>query len=259
MGKIINKVDEFFSTFIEDEAGRFFFLHLPFWGLTGIVTWQVLEHLGLYLIFAFVVFVALPFIAASGFMGIYDSEFRYLDQSERLKFFRVSGAIAVGATLLLIGIPGVYFGLLMNVVRSEIFSKAFWVVITYWWRFFNFYHEYKIKDMRDFLKGFTFNYQHCQIAFFISSAIVAPLMFYWLFVRAKKKERAQALETIRLEEEARLAQDRKEAREKIIAERERVNSERLRFEQEAKIAEQRKLQAKINEVRGKDPWESGFL
>ncbi|MEK7484109.1 MAG: hypothetical protein AABZ60_07240, partial [Planctomycetota bacterium] len=163
------------------------------------------------------------------------------------------------ATLVVVGVPGWYFGLLMEWVRSKLFTEIYWTVITYWWRFFSFYHDFKVKDTKRFLKGFAFNYHYCQIAFFVSGVLIAPIMFYWLYVKERKKEKAEAAELIRLAEEAREKQDKEETRKKIMEERERVHAERLRLEQEAKLEEKRKLEERIKEIKGKDPWDSGFL
>lgn len=259
MGNLIRSVDEFFWVFIEDGMGRFILLHLPFWGLSGIITWNVIEYLGLYILFAFIVFAALPFIAANIVFGVYLSEFWYRDYRDRLRFLQVAAAFDVLATLILVGIPGVYFGILMEAIKSKAFTEAYWAIVVYWWKFFNFYHDYKMKDAQEFVNGFSFNYQSCQITFFVSGVVITPFLFYWLFTKAKAKELANEREERRLADEAKAAEEKLKAEETRIAERQRINAERLKREEEARLEKQRKLQEKTHQVTGKDPWESGFL
>ena len=259
MVKIIKSVNEFFEKIAPDEVGRFFFLHLPFWSLVGFIMWRIAEFFGLQLLFAFVVFIFIPLIPAVGILETYNSEFRYREHRDKVRFWQVSVVVYLAATLTLVGIPRVYSGLLMDAVKSTYFNEAYWTVISYWWRFFNFYHDYKIKDAQAFVNRFVFNYEECQELFFMSSVIVAPVLFWWLYAKGRRTEAAQEREAMREEASAKKAEEKLEADRKAMAERERIFNERLKREQEAKREEQRKLQEKINEVKGKDPWDSGFL
>ena len=73
MVDFIEKVDDFFSGLIEDEVGRFCFMHLPFWGLIVYLIWNLTESLGLYLIWVVLVFVATPYLIAKGLFKLYES------------------------------------------------------------------------------------------------------------------------------------------------------------------------------------------
>jgi hypothetical protein len=55
------------------------------------------------------------------------------------------------------------------------------------------------------------------------------------------------------------AKRRADARAREMAEYSQREEKRRNEELEAKMEERRKIEAKVNEVRGKDPWESGFL
>ena len=64
MSNPFKKVDEFFAAFIDDEANRFFVMNLPFWSFVAYVVWNLMESLGLYLLWAGVVFVLAPYLIA---------------------------------------------------------------------------------------------------------------------------------------------------------------------------------------------------
>lgn len=255
MVDFIEKVDDFFSGLIEDEVGRFCFMHLPFLGLIVYLIWNLTESLGLYLIWVVVVFVATPYLIAKGLFKLYES--RHYERNQiRFRWSVVLYAISVPT---FIGVPHLYYGLFIKLLQSALFAKAYWNVIMLWWKLFNFYHDYKRKDLQNFLKPLVFSFDHWQICFLISAVVIAPLLFYRRNLKARMLELAQEREVIRYQKERaeQLAKERADEEHRLA--RKLAYEERLRQEREAEQIVQKKLQAKINEVKGKDPWESGFL
>jgi len=255
VGNFIKKVDEFFEMFIGDEMGRGFFLHLPFWGVIIFFLWNLTEALGLYLIWIVVVFGLIPFFSALGFQAIYDMD-KYSESQIKP---RIALGIYVTAVLTLIGIPGLYFGLIIKGVQTSMFSDSYWEVINTWWNFFNFYHKYSLKEAQAFVNRYVFHYQSWQISFLISAVVIAPMIFWSLHKDEKEQVRIDELNSRRLNNEA-----AEKIKQEAIKQKEyevwqlKVKQERYREEQ-AEIERQRKIQEKIKEVKGKDPWGSGFL
>ena len=128
-----------------------------------------------------------------------------------------------------------------------------------WWKLFNFYHDYKRKDLQNFLKPLVFSFDHWQICFLISAVVIVPLLFYRRNLKARLLELTQEREVIRYQKERAEQLAKEKAEEEHRLARKLAYEERLRQEREIEQAAQKKLQAKINEVKGKDPWESGFL
>ena len=260
MANPIKKVDDFFSLIIEEEAGRFFCLHLPFWAFVIFVTWNVTEAIGLYLIWGGIVFAVTPFAVAVVFHAILESE-KY---NEKKTAFRVLIGVYAAAILALIGVPGLYLGLVFNIVRTQTFSDAYWTVIVGWYRFFHFYHEFKgtkaeIKAGQDFINEYQFSFFTWQVSFLVSAVVIAPLMFWWFGKKERDREWALEMENARLKQEARAAKEQEEAARRFQEEQQRKFEERQRQEKLAEEEKQKKIQEKINEVKGKDPWDSGFL
>jgi signal transduction histidine kinase len=260
VGSIIKKVDDVFAVFIQDEAGRFFCLHLPFWGVAILITWAVALTLGIYLIWGAIVFGLIPFCAAGIFQGIYEAE----QYNEKKTGLVVAAVVYVAAALTLIGVPGVRFGLLFTVIETKTFEAAYWWVVEGWWRVFHFYHDFKgtkaeLNEMQDFVNGFSFHFSTWQWEFLVSAFAIAPLMYWWIHKKARERAWDEELENARLdrETEERVEQAKTKARE--MAERQRLNEARRIKEAEVEKEKQSKIQEKINEVKGKDPWDSGFL
>lgn len=258
MSNPFQKVDEFFATFVDDEMGRFFCFNLPFWSFVTYITWRLIEYLGLYLIWAGLVFMLTPYIMAVIVYTIYNQ-----DKSEYyetpLTFFRFTLAGYLVSVLTLIGIPGWYFGYLMKWIQAPPFNELYWKAIVIWFRVFNFYYDWKNKELQEFANSYSFKYQTWQWSFFVSSVVIVPGIFYWLYSNAKEKAELEEKERARLTAVADEIRIRDEAREKELAARQLAYEERQKREQEIEKEKQQRLAAKLKEVKSKDPWESGFL
>ena len=79
------------------------------------------------------------------------------------------------------------------------------------------------------------------------------------YQKAKQKFQLEELEQNALETKACEKIRQEEIERKRIEEANRIMEKRLRIEQEVKKEEDRKLQVKLNEIKGKNPWDSGFL
>jgi hypothetical protein len=256
--ELVKRVDDFFASFIEDEVGRAFFLHLPFWGISLFLAWCLMGEFGLYLLWAAIVFVVVPFSVAAGYREIYEHD-GYQRHAGKWTAFRASLALYAVAVLALIGVPGWYQGLLMRAIESDAFTKAYWWAVVHWWQVFNFYREDELKELQAFANRLRFSYAIWQWSFFASAAIVAPAFFFWFCAIAKDLAKQEKIEAARRESEAMEAKRRADARAREMAEYSQREEKRRNEELEAKMEERRKIEAKVNEVRGKDPWESGFL
>lgn len=258
MGNFIKNVDEFFSSLIPDEVGRFFCLHLPFWGLVIYISWHVTEYVGLFLLWGGLVFWLTPYLIARLGLGIL-AETNLSYHENKWTLFKVSVGVYFISILVLIGIPGGYSGYFVQWIESPAFTEAYWGVIVIWWKCFNFYRNYKLREFKEFLQMFGFRYESWQIAFLVSSSGIVPTLFYWMYARAKEHAQFEELEQSRHEDELRLKRKQEEARAKESAERLRLNEKRALQQQQDEREKQKKIQAKINEIKGKDPWDSGFL
>jgi hypothetical protein len=253
------KVDEFFAAFIDDETNRFFVMNLPFWSFVVYVTWNLTESLGLYLLWVGVVFGLTPYAIARVGLMIYSDDQIKQDGVGRFQppWAWICGYVV--SILVLIGIPGLYFGYVMKFAQSKIFNDLYWGFIVLWWKVFNFYHDYKMKDLEEFAQGFSYRYLTWAWSFMVSAVVIVPGMFYWLYTSAKENFQAEELEESRLVEKDRALKLQEEAQAKEAQKRQLVFEEKKRQEEQAQKEKQRKLQAKINEIKGKDPWDSGFL
>ena len=259
MSNPFKKVDEFFALFVDDEMGRFFCFNMPFWSFVIYVTWNLTESLGLYLIWVGLAFVAAPYLIARAGLMIYAE-----DQIKRAgvghwqpPWAWICGYVA--SILVLIGIPGLYFGYVMKFTQSKAFNDFYWGFVVLWWKFFNFYHDYKMKEFESFGRGFSYQYLTWAWSFFVSAALVAPATFPWLYSSAKERLQAEELEQSRLAEKARALKLYEEAQTEEANERQRSYEAKKLREQQEQLEKQKKIQAKINEIKGKDPWDSGFL
>ncbi len=259
MANPIQKVDEFFAAFIDDEATRFFVMHLPFWSFVVYIVWHLTENLGLYLLWAGTTFVVVPYVVAQVLVTIYSDEQIRQDGigQWRPPWAWICGYVVL--ILVLIGIPGLYFGYAIQFVQSKMFNKFYWGFVALWWKAFNFYHDYKAKELNEFLQGFSFRYLTWAWSFMVSAVVIVPGMFYWLYATAKENFQAEELEESRLVEKDRALKLQEEAQAKEAQRRQLVFEEKKRQEELAQKEKQRKLQEKMNEIKGKDPWESGFL
>lgn len=268
MRKFALSVDRFFYQFIEDEPSRAFFLHLPFWSLSLWISWYVLLHSGLWLLWVAVTLIVAPVVLSALSMEIYKtSQHEPTMAGGWITMFRAWCAAYVCLVCTLIGIPGLYFGLILQVVQTNMFANAYWWVITFWWKLFHVYQtDYNMKDMRAFLTFYGFQYVTWQWCFLVSAVAIAPSLFGWLYLVERTDRRVRASEAEAAAEKVK--DDLKKAEinkakaetEKLRAEAGRVELEKKRqAAREAEAEEKRKHEAKINEVKGKDPWDSGFL
>ena len=116
-----------------------------------------------------------------------------------------------------------------------------------------------MKEFEAFAQGFSYRYLTWSWSFFVSAALVVPGMFYWLYTSAKERFQAEELEQSRLAEKARATRLYEETQAKAAEERLRAYEAKKLNEQQVQKEKQKKIQAKINEIKGKDPWDSGFL
>ena len=144
-------------------------------------------------------------------------------------------------------------------IESQWFSDLYWHIVVYWWRAFNFYHDYTTKEGMDFARSYVFHHERWQIYFLVSAVLIAPFSFYWQYSKGRELKLFQIRESRRFKqaEKEKLARDK--ASEESRKARKLEHEERLRQEREAEQVAQKNLQSKINEVKGKNPWESGFL
>ena len=259
MSNPFKKVDEFFAAFIDDEANRFFVMNLPFWSFVAYVTWSLTESLGLYLLWAGVVFVAVPYAISRLALMIY-SEGQI--KQDGVGKWQPPWAWICGyavSILVLIGIPGLYFGYVMKFVQSKVFNDFYWGFVVLWWKFFNFYHNYKMKELEAFAQGFSYRYLTWAWSFLVSAVAVVPGMFYWFYASAKERIQAEELEQSRVAEKARATRLYEEAQAKEADQRQRTYEAKKLRDQQEQLEKQKKIQDKLNEIKGKDPWDSGFL
>jgi len=259
VGNIIGRVDEFFASLIGDDVGRFFCLHLPFWGTIIFFAWNITEAVGLFLLFAAIVFLLTPYVVAQIGLSIYAEDQIHYSGGSKWGLFRFSLCGYIIAVLALIGVPGWYFGFIMEGIRTKTFTEFYWDVIYFWYQVFNFYHRVKPKDLKLFLQDFSFAYQTWQIAFLISSVVITPILFYYFYQKTRQQAEIEAFEQTRSESEARARLELEKAQIEKQEERNRVFEERRRKELEAEQEKQKKIQEKLQEIKGKDPWDSGFL
>lgn len=259
MSNPFKKVDEFFATFVDDEMGRFFCFNLPFWSFVAYVTWNLTESLGLYLLWAGVVFGLTPYSVARTGLMIYGEDQIKQDGVGQWQppWPWICGYVV--SILVLIGMPGLYFGYIMKFAQGTAFNDFYWGFVVLWWKFFNFYHDYKTKEIQDFAQGFSFRYLTWAWSFFVSAVVIVPGMFYWLYTSAKERFQTEELEQSRLTEKARSTRLYEEAQAKDTEERQRAFDAKKLNEQQVQKEKQKNIQAKINEIKGKDPWDSGFL
>lgn len=259
MSNPFKKVDEFFATFVDDEMGRFFCFNLPFWSFVVYVTWNLTESLGLYLLWAGVVFMAAPYVIARVGLMIYSEDQIKQDGVGQWQppWAWICGYVV--SVLVLIGIPGLYFGYVLKFAQSKMFNDFYWGFVVLWWKVFNFYHDYKMKDLESFAQGFSFRYLTWAWSFFVSAALMVPGMLYWMYASAKENFQAEEIEENRLATAVRALKLQEEAQTKEAQKRQLVFEEKKQQEEQAQKEKQRKLQEKMNEIKGKDPWESGFL
>ncbi len=201
------------------------------------------------------VFAILPYALASLGHGIYERN-KFASKAKAVWFTLISYLAAV---YLIIGIPGFRNGYLIRALASETFATWYVQGLVIWYRVFNFYHEIDPKEFKKFIYRFELNYQTWQWCLLVSLLVIVPGMFYLFYDAAKDEAKKQEIAKIKADEEIEERRVRDEARKKELAERELAYEKEKKREQEIEQEKQRKIKAKITEVKGKDPWSSGFL
>ena len=257
MGNPFKAVDEFLEVFITDEFGRFIF-NVIFWVLATFIMWFFSAWFGP-LLFWFLILCFLPSLLFSLFL-----------KGEPLWLVWGLGLILLFAV---VGVPYVFYGYLMKLVMTKTFDAVYIWSIKTWWGFLNHLHPFSNADIT--WDMYKLSYQNLQIFFSITGLILPNIICSFLPEKEYKlpsyesdpmyytptpltpEEEALKIKEDQIELlEARKAQA---IREKALEE-ERQAEARARAEAERKRKEEEeRRQKKIQEVRGKNPWDSGFL
>lgn len=259
MGKLIKRVNHLFADLVPDEAPRFFCLHLPFWGFLSLVLWHVAKHYGPHLLWAGVAFWLTPYLVARLALRIYGEENIRNDgigQWQAPKPWILGYAVMI---LVLIGIPGWYFGLIIKLVQSSVFNKVYWGFLKIWFEVFNFYRDYKFKELEEFARGFSFRYWALAWSLMVSSVVMVPALFYFLYGKTKEKLYEEELAQSQQAERIRSKRLYEEAQAKEAKERKLAYEAKKELAEKEKLEKQKKIQERLDEIKGKDPWDSGFL
>lgn len=267
--KLIKWIDQRFKWLIPDPVGRVALLHLPFWGLVIFSSHVRIREYGLLTIWLYVFLVAWPVVAAKVLVLTAEEENKkaLYDPSSGLKVVIFSYLVYV---LTMIGIPGAYPGLIPFLLQTDTFSTGYQYVMVYWYRAFSFGDPVNKKVLVKFISSMLSQRDVWHRDLFFSHVVTAPILAAWFYSKSKarayalqgleeKREAEQELqlklEAERFEEEKRrqLEQAKKNLEEKKLKE------ERFRQQKALEEEKQKKLAAKINEVKGKSPWDSGFL
>ena len=262
------KADQLFEIFISDEDARIV-CHIFFWPLAYLISWALLINLGPFLIFYFILFMAPIFI----FTKI---------------CFKKNTFIVVPVGLLLLGlvagVPWVYSGLLVKFLKTKMFVGLFQNLIFYWWKGFN--HLWPFKDWVSEDGQYDLNFFTVQAIYWASGVILPMVFLTWFNYQEEQRpvwekedfnyheapltpEEAKAQDAWRIEhdkimEERRLKDEakkleEKKLQEKALEERRQAEARAVQEAERRKKEEEDKRLKKIQEVRGKNPWDSGFL
>ena len=190
-------------------------------------------------------------------------------------------------TLVLIGIPEFYLGIIPFLMSTKTFAHAYWMVLKDWYfviRVFDFHslgHAVTKKELLSYLVSQGSKTTTWQWLLFTSHLFVIPILASSTYLKSEARKiaderRARELKFQR-EAEARRQATNLESENEI---RHRVEKQRLLKikaeedrlleickREDARVAEirrreeelEKKRQAKIQEVTGKNPWDSGFL
>jgi hypothetical protein len=220
-------------------------------------------------IWLYVFLAATPIVVAKVFVLVAaeENEKALYDPSSGLKVVIFSYLVYV---LTMIGIPGVYPGLVPFLLQTDTFSTGYQYVMVYWYLAFSFGDSVNKKVLVKFISSMLSQREVWHRDLFFSHVVTAPILAVWFY--SKSKARVYALE--RLEEKRKVEQElqlkleaerfeeekrRQLEQEKKTLEEKRIRDERLRQQKALEAEKKKKIEEKINEVKGKSPWDSGFL
>ena len=197
------------------------------------------------------------------------------------------GAMYGIMTLVLIGIPEIYFGIIPFLMSTKTFAHAYWLTLKDWFYFLHVFGSHSFlravtkKELLNYLTSQGSKTITWQWLLFTSHLVIIPILAIRSYLKSEAKkiadERRQLELEFQREAEARRQAKNLESENEI---RHRVEKQRLskikaeedrlleiRKREDARVAEirrreeelEKKRQAKIQEVKGKNPWDSGFL
>ena len=257
MGNPFKAVDEFIEDFVYDEFWRFV-INVIAWILISFILWFFSAWFGP-LVFWFIILCFLPSLL-----------FSLLLKGEPLWLTWGLGIILL---LALVGVPYVFYGYLMKLVMTKTFSSVYIWSINIWWGFLNHLHPFSNADIT--WDMYSLNYQNLEVFFFITGLVLPNIICAFLPDKEYKLPSYEAdpiyytptpltpeEEALKIKEdqiellEARKAQA---IREKALEEERQAHARARAEEARVKKEEEERRQKKIQEVRGKNPWDSGFL
>ena len=290
VSRVWSAVDNLLKPFISFEDYRIT-AQMLLWTIVILLFHNLVEHYALLIVMDVVLFYSCPWFVANEacrtYLEVRESQPPY--QEDPLKF-------AVGAYVfslfVLIGIPHLYGGLIIQMVKSNIFQSFYWFFVNLWFVIFNFAHPTQ-PNFDAFHQSMVISYDGLIFKLLLGFGIIAPAMAFSLYPRLKEKrakdrdievlakakrerefeeiererrlaeydriERAQ--EGSRLREEFKLNQEanRAEAVAASKAETERLKRERKSHLEQIEVEKKRKIETRIQEVKGKNPWDSDFI
>ena len=290
VSKVWRLVDNLLNPFISFEDYRIT-VQMLLWMSLILLFHNLVERYALLIVIDLLLLYSCPWFVASeacqDYLEFKENQPPY--QEDPLKF-------AVGAyvfsLLVLIGIPHLYGGLIIQMVKSNIFQSFYWFFANLWFVIFNFAHP-TAQSLAAFHQSMVISYDALILKLLLGFGIIAPAMAFSLHPGIKEKrakdrdlevlakakrerefeeierkrrlaeydriERAQ--EGSRLREEFKLKQEanRGAAIAAANAETERLKRERKSHLEQIEVEKKRKVEARIQEVKGKNPWDSDFI
>jgi len=290
VSKVWRSIDNFLKPFISYADFRIT-AQLLLWTGVILLFHNLIEHYVLLIVMDLVLFYSCPWFVANEACQTYlemgENQPPY--QEDPLKF--AAGAY-VFSLLVMIGIPHLYGGFIIQMVKSNLFDSFYWVFANIWFVIFNFAHP-TTQSLATFHQSMVISYDALALKLLLSFGVIVPVMAFLLYPglkekRAKDKELEtlekakrerdfeqkerermrpeyeqieRAREDLRLREEFRLKQEANRAAASAAsnAETERLKRERKSHFEQIEVEERRKVEARIQEVKGKNPWDSDFI
>lgn len=251
-------MDKKFEWVAQDPAWRFFCCHLPFWLAVYAFSWLFISLFGIQILF-FCTFCILPsYVFARLFKGQF------------IQKVLIAGAATL---LVLVGIPGLYFGLLMKLILTVPFTEFYLGFIRSWWTFFNLIWIFSFADIPWGL--YFYENLNVQILFLCAGLVLPYFMCILIpdegYILPREftpdEERVVDHENALREEgedaARRELETKEEARKQALsnaqleaARLEALALQKARAEEKSREEERQK---RIKAVKDKDPWGSGFL
>jgi hypothetical protein len=263
------KIDQLLEKLISNEDWRIAF-QIFIWPLAYWVLWALLINLGPFLVFYIILYATPIYI----FTRIGYKRNPYIVFPLGLLFLSLVG-----------GVPWGFSGLLVKLIKIKAFVGFSTKFVLYWWKGLN--HLWPFTDWVPNKNQYDLDVFMIRYIYW-GSGIILPLAFTSLFDYLEEQkpfwerddfkppqevpltpEEAEAqaawriehdkfMEERRLKDEAK-ALEEKRLQEKLLEEKRQAEIRaRLEAERLKKEAEEKRLK-KIEEVRGKNPWDSGFL